>query len=274
MSDTLNDNYMDVLRTIVLVGGKVLTSMQGKVTNQPKRSDLPPEKVQSSSTAHSEVDDLVQELALEILRSHLPTIQTNVEEDTPRTSMFGQNKSKYTFHLDPLDGTLAYLQGSDSYCIGAGLSKGVDFFASAIYLPARDELYMAERGKGTTMMNSLGVEQTFERRTNPAKKFVQKRCDNYLPVLEKIGLVPFQSMSAHYSMLAVAKGEVQVQLYHMASPHDFGIPQTLVEEAGGVCTNEQGQPVVFNKDFSRQPFFFAFHSEEVKDRFFDALRNT
>jgi myo-inositol-1(or 4)-monophosphatase len=273
MSNLSKFDFYNILRPIVISGGLILNSYRGKVQNIPKKSDLPEDKVQASSTAHTIVDDLVQEVALQALHGLAPEFRINVEEDTKSKVLFEGNDSEYVFHLDPLDGTLAYLKGMDSFCIGAGVSKETEFIASAIYLPARDEFYYAEKNKGILVSNHLGEELIFERKNVPDLKYVQKRCNDKVPVLQKMGLSEYSSMSAHYSMVAVAKGDVMVQLYHLASPHDFGIPKVLVEEAGGVCTNEKGEKIAFDENLGRTPYFYAFFDEPSKREFFKFLSN-
>ncbi|MFW9917199.1 MAG: inositol monophosphatase family protein [Candidatus Thorarchaeota archaeon] len=264
-------DLLSILKTIVLSGGLVLKAFRGRVENIPKESDLPPEKVQKSSVAHTAVDDLVQEVALEILSSHLPDVAINVEEDTPRSKLFSQDKTDLCFHLDPLDGTLAYLQGSDGFTIGAAFSQNLEFEVSAIYFPARDQLFLGERGKGAKMQANLGKERTIGRSEHASNTYVQKRCDSFLPIIKKMRLKPFNSMSAHNTMIAIARGEVRLQMYHMASPHDFGIPQVVVEELGGICTDLEGNSIKYGPKFDRIPYFLTFYDPETKDEFFEEL---
>jgi fructose-1,6-bisphosphatase/inositol monophosphatase family enzyme len=258
----------------VVTGGLILNAFRGKVENIPKKSDLPSDKVRESSTAHTMVDDLVQEIALEILHSHLPEIAINVEEQTPRMEMFKNNKSGFCFHLDPLDGTLAYLSNRDDFAIGAAFSRDLEFVSSAIYFPALDRLYHAEKGKGVNVQTGSGTKLSFVRPEKPKNMYIQKRCENLLPFVQEMNLDPFNTMSAHHGMIAIAEGNARVELYHMASPHDFGIPQVIVEEAGGICTDLEGNPIKFNSEFDRLPYFLAFYDGKTRDEFFalkDAL---
>ncbi|MFW9996315.1 MAG: inositol monophosphatase family protein [Candidatus Odinarchaeota archaeon] len=263
-------NMYKVLKTIVVAGGLVLNAFRGNVQNIPKESDLPPEKVRESSTAHTLVDDLVQEIALEILYSHLPGISINVEEETSRREWFTSDKSGFCFHLDPLDGTLAYLRNSDGFAIGAGFSQDLEFIASAIYFPALDRLYYAEQGNGIRVQTGSGNEIPFSRAGKAADKYIQKRCEDLLPVVQKMKLEPFETMSAHHGMIAIAEGKARVDMYNMASPHDFGIPKVIVEEAGGICTDLAGKSIVFNAEFTRLPYFLAFFDEKTKEEFFSS----
>lgn len=264
-------SQLEILKTIVITGGLVLNSHRGKVSNQPKVSDLPPGQVRESSTAHTIVDDLVQEVSLQILHSRFPEVAINAEEDTPRVGLFSDDKEKLCFHLDPLDGTLAYTRNRDDFAIGAAFSIGLRYTSGAIYFPALDRLYLAGRGTGVQVEDGLGRRLDFNSGSKPQFHYVQKRAEVLMPVLEKMHLTPLDIMSAHHSMIAVAEGRARVLLYKMASPHDFGIPQVILEEMGGVCSTITGADIEYDPGFQRVPWFLAFSDLNTKEEFFEVL---
>ena len=263
------DDLLDILVRTVVPGGIILNALRGTIKNEPKESDLPKEKADATSTAHTSADDLVQEVALAILHDQLPETRLNAEENTPRVKIFEQNKGSLCYHLDPLDGTFSYVQGKDGFSVGAAFSKDEKFIASAIYFPALDRIYMAQRGAGVTIKSALGNPIPFDRIAPPSKAYIQKRAENFLQLVKNMNLAPFNTMGAHHGMIAIAEGRAKVLLYHMASPHDLGIPQVIVEEAGGICTDLDGNPVVYNRDYDRLPWFLAFYDEKAKDEFFE-----
>jgi myo-inositol-1(or 4)-monophosphatase len=274
----LSSEMFTVLKAIVLTGGLILTTFQGKVKNTPKTSDLPENMIEDSSIAHTPLDDLIQENALEILASHMPNIGINVEEKTDRINLFSNNKKNFCFHLDPLDGTLAFLQDRKDYSVGAAFSRNLHFIASAVYFPAFDRLYFAEKSKGIKVFDSLGKgqslsqsEQSFKRLSTPNSLYCQKRCDNLVKILDKMGLSKLDCLSAHHKVIYVAEGKASVQMCHLASPHDFGIPQVILEEAGGVCTDLEGNPIRYDETFARLPYFLGFYDESVKNAFFENI---
>ncbi|MFW9786854.1 MAG: inositol monophosphatase family protein [Candidatus Thorarchaeota archaeon] len=268
------DRELSTLKAIVVSGGLILNSYRGKVINQPKESDLPREQVQESSTAHTIVDDLVQDVALQILHSTFPDIAVNAEEDTPRVKLFSSDRTGFCFHLDPLDGTLAYTRNRDDFAIGAAFSDNLTFVSSAIYFPAQDRLYSAKRGFGTNVEDGLGNPLVFLSDSDPEPYFTQKRCERLLPIIEKMNLTKLDIMSAHQSMIALAEKRTKILMYRMASPHDFGIPQVILEEAGGICSDQYGNEITYSPKFNRIPWFFGFANVEVKKYFFELLDET
>ena len=64
----------------------------------------------------------------------------------------GQDKS-HTWHVDPLDGTTNFLHGIPHFAISVGLERDGQIVAGVIYDPIKDELFVAERGKGAYLNN-------------------------------------------------------------------------------------------------------------------------
>lgn len=267
------DDLLRVLKTAVIPGGIILNHLQDTIENVPKESDLPDSKTDATSTAHTIADDLVQEVVLEVLHSYMPNLRINAEESTPRTKIFRGGPENLCFHLDPLDGTYSYTQGRSDHAIGAAFSREREFVTSVIYFPAINRIYLSEHGGGVRVETSTGEKLPFQRKAEPDDFYSQKRAEKYLPAVQQMGLERFDSMGAHHGMVAVAEGRLSVLMYHLASPHDFGIPQVIVEEAGGVCTDLHGNPVEYSDDFARVPWFFAFSHPSVKAEFFRILKS-
>ncbi|MCP8940161.1 inositol monophosphatase [Alsobacter sp. SYSU M60028] len=57
------------------------------------------------------------------------------------------------WHLDPLDGTTNFLHGIPHFAISLGLVRDGVIVAGVVYDPAKDELFIAERGKGAYINN-------------------------------------------------------------------------------------------------------------------------
>jgi myo-inositol-1(or 4)-monophosphatase len=64
----------------------------------------------------------------------------------------GTDKS-HRWHVDPLDGTTNFLHGVPQFAISVGLEREGQIVAGAIYDPIKDEMFIAERGKGAYLNN-------------------------------------------------------------------------------------------------------------------------
>src|ERR671921_602580 len=59
----------------------------------------------------------------------------------------------HRWHIDPLDGTTNFLHGLPQCASSVGLERECQVVAGVIYDPAKDELFIAERGKGAYLNN-------------------------------------------------------------------------------------------------------------------------
>jgi myo-inositol-1(or 4)-monophosphatase len=60
---------------------------------------------------------------------------------------------KYTFAVDPLDGTNNFASGFDYFCVSIALFQNQDLLAGVVYDPIRQEFYLAEKGKGASKVS-------------------------------------------------------------------------------------------------------------------------
>ncbi len=83
----------------------------------------------------------------------------------PEHGIFGEEGTRerlgaeYRWYVDPLDGTTNFAHGFPVFCVSLGLehrpvgtpeSQDGTLVAAVLYDPLRDELFVAERGKGPT----------------------------------------------------------------------------------------------------------------------------
>jgi hypothetical protein len=117
--------------------------LEGRVVNRPKLEEITPEKA-----ALTDGDCVAQEILLVALRAHFPGVELSVEEDTPSTELFQENRSDYTVVIDPIDGTLRYLRRDGVYAVLVGLERDGRVEASLVGLPGSGVLIRAVRGEG------------------------------------------------------------------------------------------------------------------------------
>ncbi len=59
----------------------------------------------------------------------------------------------HRWHIDPLDGTTNFLHGIPQFAISVGLERDGQIVAGVVYDPIKDELFIAEKGKGAYLNN-------------------------------------------------------------------------------------------------------------------------
>jgi myo-inositol-1(or 4)-monophosphatase len=59
----------------------------------------------------------------------------------------------HRWHVDPLDGTINFMHGVPHFAVSIGLEREGQIVAGVIYDPVKDEMFIAERGKGAYLNN-------------------------------------------------------------------------------------------------------------------------
>jgi fructose-1,6-bisphosphatase/inositol monophosphatase family enzyme len=122
----------------------VVRWLEGRVPNRPKLEEVTPEKA-----ALTDGDCVAQEILLVALHAHFPQLSLSVEEDTPSAALFGEELPTQRVTIDPIDGTIRYLQRDGPYAILVGLELEGRVEASLVGLPLLGKLIRAVRGEGT-----------------------------------------------------------------------------------------------------------------------------
>lgn len=134
--------FIDVFRLAALQAGAVARHLRGKVKAERKGGHNP------ESEALTAVDLATQDVILHALKARLPDVAVDAEEDTPLAHAFAPPDGRPLVVIDPVDGTLNYIRGSDDYAVMGALIRDGVFTASVIYFPEHGTLYHAVRGGG------------------------------------------------------------------------------------------------------------------------------
>lgn len=158
--------------------------------------------------------------------------------------------SPYRWIIDPLDGTTNFIHGIPMFAVSIALEVNGVLEVGVVLEPSREELFVAERGRGAFMNDRrISVSQNSQYRRLllatgfPFKDF--KFVDDYLKL--------FRFFMAHSSGIRRA-GSAALDLCYLAcgrfdgfwelclNPWDIAAGALIVEEAGGRITNFQGGP--------------------------------
>jgi fructose-1,6-bisphosphatase/inositol monophosphatase family enzyme len=154
-SESTARRFVDVLCAAAWQAGAVAQHLQGHVPNVGKQGSGTPE-----SDALSLADLATQDVLLLRLAESFAGIAVDAEEDTPVVQRF----ARATPHgalivLDPIDGSLNYLDGSPDYAVMGSLIEHDRYVASVVHFPAHDATYWAIRGGGCHRRR-LGIGDT------------------------------------------------------------------------------------------------------------------
>ncbi len=192
----------------------------------------------------TDVDRACEAEVVALIRQEHPTHAVLAEEGTGARVEAGP-----LWILDPLDGTKNYLHGLPRFgCALALMWDGIAILG-AVYNPALEELFLAERGRGATLNGtSIRVSATADltaalvgsaltvRRRFAAKQFA--RLERLVESAQGVRVGGCASLD----LCDVARGRLDVYLEEGLDPWDTAAGALIVREAGGVVTTFQGQP--------------------------------
>jgi myo-inositol-1(or 4)-monophosphatase len=147
--------------------------------------------------------------------------------------------------VDPLDGTTNYAHDYPLYCVSIAYERAGEVLAAAIYAPALDELYAAERGGGATCNGRrLGVSTI----PSVAESLV---CTGFVPAkferngahfarLSHLAQAVRRDGSAALDMAFVAAGRFEAFWEFDLKAWDVAAGALIVREAGGTVSAIDG----------------------------------
>lgn len=170
------------------------------------------------------------------------------------------------FIVDPIDGTRSFIQGDKHWSHSLAIAEAGEVIAAVVYLPMRDQLYVAAKGHGAMLNDekiSISPRQTAGGASIIAAKptFDTKHWLGDVPDFEK----SFRPSLA-YRLSLVAEGRFDVMMSLRDTwEWDVAAGTLLVTEAGGRVADRHGQTPIFNQRHPKLPGLVAAHAPLTKD---------
>lgn len=232
-------NYNAFLTELAYRAGRHALRMQAEL----HESDVScKETVRDIVTA---ADKSTEELIRSAIAESYPTHRFYGEE----TGKSADKESPYCWIVDPIDGTVSYYEGQLYWCTSIGLWKDGKPLAGAVYAPALNELYYAERGEGAFCngrpihVKSHGALETSVLSTGFACLRAGWKTGNNVPYFAEIGLHcrgVRRFGSAAMDMCYVACGKSDAFWELNIQPYDIAGAAPILLEAGGTLCDLRG----------------------------------
>ena len=158
-------------------------------------------------------------------------------------------EGEYNWIIDPLDGTLNYLQGIPHFCISIAAMKGNQFEHGVIVDPTRNEEFVASRGSGA-QLNGKRIRVTNKAKLETAvistgipPGSIKTELDSYMSSLKFFtgeARAVRRLGSAALDLAYVAAGRVDAFFEPGLKPWDIAAGTLLVREAGGFVGDFNG----------------------------------
>lgn len=162
--------------------------------------------------------------------------------------------------VDPIDGTHAFIRGDPNWCVGLAIVEAGQAVAGVLYAPALGQLYEARIGGGAYLNGNM--IRVSECATEAGCRLIAaEELLNHTGWPEPWPAVTVPRPRPNSTLLRmafVASGEWDATLVlNHKSDWDLAAGTILVNEAGGVATTHQGEPLHFNRTIPAQRSIIA-----------------
>jgi myo-inositol-1(or 4)-monophosphatase len=207
----------------------------------------PPEGLGSKSSDTDLVSDADREaerVVRELLDAERPGDGLLAEEGSDVSAASGRR-----WLVDPLDGTVNFLYGFPAWAVSVALEDVRGMSVGVVLDPVRDECFAAQRGGGARLNGEpLAVSSEVDlRRAMVATGFSYeperraRQADLLLEVLPRVRDIR-RAGAAALDLCYLAAGRVDAYYERGLNPWDWAAGRLIVEEAGGVVADLDGDP--------------------------------
>ncbi len=229
------NNEASVLKKAVLAAGSAILQLQktGFSVMRKENNDL-----------LTQADLLANEILHKELLGAFPEDGWLSEESVDDVARLG---AKRVWVVDPIDGTKEYARGVPQYSVSVALVENGIPILAAIFNPETNEYFSAIKGKGAWLWD----EQIHCNEDVPARLTLlasHSECkrgewDRFMPLhdVQQIGSIAYK-----LALIAAGKAHATFSL-GPKSEWDIAAGVLLVQEAGGMVTDQAREPFIFNQ---------------------------
>lgn len=190
------------------------------------------------ATPVSEIDLAVDERLKQLLPIIAPDAGWLSEETADDPARLARRR---LWCVDPIDGTRDYVRGRSGWCVSIALVEDGWPVFGVLYAPARDELWVAEAGRGASCNGDVlhaSTRRHFAGARVPAHDL--PKIDRDLSRVEQPN-----SIALRMAMVAADQADIVATL-RWGFEWDIAASTLIAREAGATVTDAFGQPLRFN----------------------------
>jgi len=198
----------------------------------------------------------------ELKRDNSPVTKTDVainqmvidevQKHRPEWGVLGEElqwneDSEILLVVDPIDGTKPFTWGQATFGCMFPLVKDGRVTSAVVINPILQRTVAAEKGQGTWLVESK--EQLYVSKTDTLKSqtvYVHSKSVGCVPDILQAGGGFVAGNSAAEISFMVSRGAWVGAILNLPSPHDIACAKLLVEEAGGVVTDINGNDQAYD----------------------------
>jgi len=181
-------------------------------------------------------------------------LTTEIRRRYPGHAIFGEEHghhsgSQYRWLIDPIDGTTCFVRGLPFFGVSVGVEKDDKLVLGAVYLPALDEFFEAQRDHGA-FLNGKPINVSQHARLQESVLATSVGCIGYGPEKDNLAAITaikpniltlrnFGSAAMHCCY--VACGRLEGYWQPSARPYDVAAGLLIVHEARGRFSDFNGR---------------------------------
>ena len=183
-------------------------------------------------------------------------IRREIEKSFPGHNIIGEefeivdNSSDYTWYIDPIDGTRSFVAGKSDFGTLLALVKNQEIIGGVIDCPALHERWMSFESNETLVNGNNTVCREIDKlensvmATTSSHEFGMEKWRAYQSLEESVKLTTTGSDCYNYGLLA--SGYIDIVAEKLTAPHDYLPLIKIVEGAGGIMTDWEGNTLDFD----------------------------
>ena len=199
----------------------------------------------------TEVDKGAEQMIRSLIATHFPEHAFLGEEGgadglTPEQAQ----EAEYVWIVDPVDGTTNFVHGFPAFCVSIALAHKGEVIVGVVYDPSRDEMFVAEKGKGAYLHGK-------RMRVSGDARLAESMVATGLPAAEEDAVRNLEKMrivrpyarairmagAATIHLAYVAAGRMSGYWEYGLNVWDMAAGALLITEAGGKITDLNGKPL-------------------------------
>ncbi|SMF90635.1 myo-inositol-1(or 4)-monophosphatase [Paenibacillus uliginis N3/975] len=204
----------------------------------------------------TEVDKGAEQMIRKLILTHFPDHAILGEEgvepgaEASMKALEAAKEEPYLWIVDPIDGTTNYVHGFPFYSVSIALAHKGEVIVGVVYDPSRDELFIAEKGKGayvhgnpTLVSKESSLSQSLLATGFPMDTSfnLPQNMAGLQALLPKVRNVRGGG-SAALHMAYVAAGRLSGYWELGLNAWDVAAGALLIQESGGKVTDTEGRP--------------------------------
>ncbi len=193
----------------------------------------------------TDVDHACERAIVDLIQGSFPHHDILAEEGSGK-----RKDSEFKWIIDPLDGTTNYAHGYRLFCTSIALEYRGEIVVGAVYDPNREEMYLAERGSGSTLngqtLKVSGVERVGQAMLATGfaynvRETRENNLDHFTDFLFRAQALRRDGVAA-IDLCYVAAGRYDGFWELNLFPWDVAAGFLILEQAGGRVSDFRGRP--------------------------------